>query len=49
MKREINPQDSSRAEAFGMWMISPMPMVTLVKTLLSSFSGCKMKSILPEA
>jgi chloramphenicol O-acetyltransferase type A len=33
MKREINPQESNRAEAFGMWMSSPMPMVTLVKTL----------------
>ena len=33
MKREINPQESHRAEAFSMWMSSPMPMVTLVKTL----------------
>ena len=33
MKREINLQESSRAEAFRMWMSSPMPMVTLVKTL----------------
>ena len=33
MKREINPQESRRAEAFSMWMSSPMPMVTLVKTL----------------
>ena len=33
MKHEINPQESNRAEAFGMWMSSPMPMVTLVKTL----------------
>ena len=32
MKREINPQESNRAEAFSMWMSSPMPMVTLVKT-----------------
>ena len=32
MKREINPQESNRAEAFNMWMSSPMPMVTLVKT-----------------
>ena len=32
MKREINLQESSRAEAFHMWMSSPMPMVTLVKT-----------------
>ena len=33
MKHEINPQKSNRAEAFRMWMSSPMPMVTLVKTL----------------
>ena len=33
MKREISPQESSRAEAFRLWMSSPMPMVTLVKTL----------------
>ena len=33
MKIEINPQESSRAEAFSMWMSSPMPMVTLVKML----------------
>jgi len=33
MKREINLQESSRAEAYRMWMSSPMPMVTLVKTL----------------
>ncbi|MBQ6062596.1 MAG: chloramphenicol acetyltransferase [Prevotella sp.] len=33
MKTEINPQESSRSEAFSMWMSSPMPMVTLVKTL----------------
>ncbi len=32
MKREINPQESNRVEAFSMWMSSPMPMVTLVKT-----------------
>jgi len=33
MKTEINPQETSRAEAFGLWMSSPMPMVTLVKTI----------------
>ena len=33
MKQEINPQESIRANAFSMWMTSPMPMVTLVKTL----------------
>lgn len=33
MKIEIQPEESSRAEAFRLWMSSPMPMVTLVKTL----------------
>ena len=33
MKTEITPQDCIRAEAFRLWMSSPMPMVTLVKTL----------------
>ena len=32
MKEEINPQKTSRGEAFRLWMSSPMPMVTLVKT-----------------
>lgn len=32
MKQEINPQESIRAKAFSMWMSSPMPMVTLMKT-----------------
>ena len=32
MKNEINPQESIRANAFNMWMSSPVPMVTLVKT-----------------
>ena len=32
MKREINPQETNRAQAFELWMKSPMPMVTLTKT-----------------
>ena len=32
MKTEVNPQDTTRAEAFQMWITSPMPMVTLTKT-----------------
>ena len=32
MKVEVNPQDTLRGEAFGLWMSSPMPMVTLTKT-----------------
>ena len=33
MKTEIQPQESIRAEAFKMWMSSPQPMVTMMKTL----------------
>ena len=32
MKSEINPQTTSRAEGFALWITSPMPMVTLTKT-----------------
>ena len=32
MKAEVYPQDTNRAEAFELWMTSPMPMVTLTKT-----------------
>ncbi|MBP5770201.1 MAG: chloramphenicol acetyltransferase [Bacteroidaceae bacterium] len=32
MKQEIDPKETSRAQAFELWMKSPMPMVTLVKT-----------------
>ena len=53
MKQEINPQESNRAEAFGMWMSSPMPMVTLVKTLdvsrlvkVSKRSGVKFNALM---
>ena len=37
MKIEITPQETTRAEAFDLWMSSPMPMVTLTKT----FNGTK--------
>ena len=30
---EVNPQETTRAYAFNMWMDAPMPMVTLFKTL----------------
>ena len=29
---EVNPQETTRASAFELWMSSPMPMVTLTKT-----------------
>ncbi|MGM9687271.1 MAG: hypothetical protein ACI3YI_13770 [Bacteroidaceae bacterium] len=32
MKTEIKPQDTTRNQAFELWMKSPMPMVTLTKT-----------------
>ena len=31
--REVNPQETTRAYAFEMWMKAPMPMVTFFKTL----------------
>ena len=31
--REVDPQSTSRALAFELWMKAPMPMVTLIKTL----------------
>lgn len=33
MKQELNPIDTPRAKAFSLWMSSPMPMVTLTKTI----------------
>lgn len=33
MKTEINPKETSRRDAFARWMSSPMPMVTVVKTI----------------
>ena len=53
MKQEINLQESNRAEAFRMWMSSPMPMVTLVKTFdvtrlvkVSKKSGVKFTALM---
>lgn len=31
--REINPEETKRAEAFRLWMDAPMPMVALIKTV----------------
>ena len=33
MKIEVNPKETSRAEAFELWMASPVPVVTMVKTI----------------
>ena len=53
MKTEILPQESPRAEAFSLWMTSPMPMVTLVKTInvsrllkMSKKSGIKFTALM---
>ena len=53
MKTEVNPKDTDRAEAFEMWMTSPMPMVTLTKTFdvsnllkASRKSGVKFNALL---
>ena len=32
MKQEVNPKETPRAQAYELWMESPMPMVTMVKT-----------------
>ena len=53
MKTLVNPKDTDRAEAFEMWMTSPMPMVTLTKTFdvshivkVSRKSGVKFNALL---
>ena len=53
MKTEVNLKDTARAEAFEMWMTSPMPMVTLTKTFdvsrllkASRRSGVKFNALL---
>ena len=53
MKAEVNPKDTARAEAFELWMTSPMPMVTLTKTFdvsrllkASRKSGLKFNALL---
>ena len=33
MKKEVNPKDTTRAQAFELWMKSPNPMVTFFKTI----------------
>lgn len=51
--REIDPNQTNRAEAFRMWMQAPMPMVTLTKTMdvtnlvrLSRRRGCGFNPLL---
>ena len=33
MKREVDPKETTRAQAFELWMKAPNPMVTFFKTL----------------
>ena len=33
MKKEVNPEETSRAQAFELWMTAPNPMVTFFKTI----------------
>ena len=33
MKKEVNPKDTSRAQAYELWMTAPNPMVTFFKTI----------------
>ncbi len=51
--REINPQETTRAYAFELWMKAPMPMVTFFKTLnvsrlikISKKSGLKFNMLM---
>ena len=53
MRQEIDPKDSKRAEAYNLWMKSPMPMVTLTKTFditriyrISKRKGIKLNMLL---
>ena len=53
MKQEINPRDTNREQAFRLWITSPMPMVTLTKTIdvtriqkMSRRSGMKFNMLL---
>ena len=53
MTREVNPQDTTRAAAFALWMKAPNPMVTFFKTLdvtnlirLSKRKGLKFNMLL---
>lgn len=53
MRQEIDPKESKRAEAYNLWMKSPMPMVTLTKTFditriyrISKRKGMKLNMLL---
>lgn len=53
MKQEVEPKTTARAQAFELWMKSPMPMVTLTKTMdirhltrLSKKTGLKLNMLM---
>lgn len=53
MKKEVNPKETTRAQAFELWMKAPNPMVTFFKTLdvtrlvrVSSRSGLKFNMLM---
>ena len=33
MKKEVNPKETARTQAFELWMKAPNPMVTFFKTI----------------
>ena len=47
MKQEVNPQETSRAKAFGLWIKSPVPMVTFTKTfdVTRLYQVCKRRGV----
>ena len=47
MKQEVNPQNTSRAKAFGLWIKSPVPMVTFTKTfdVTRLYKVCKRRGV----
>ena len=47
MKQEVNPKDTSRTQAFELWMKSPVPMVTLTKTfdVTRLYKICKRRNL----
>lgn len=47
MKQEVNPQDTSRAKAFELWIKSPVPMVTFTKTfdVTRLYKVCKRRGV----
>ena len=46
MKKIVNPQETTRAQAFELWMKAPNPMVTFFKTLdVTRVNSCDITEI----